>query len=135
MQKFRELTEFCERIENGGRPEQQYVAEGIRELLDFYEEFSGSIGEDGQIKLAEEKTESKSDRGLFPKTFPEKGYLVELSDGSLWAVEDLCYRCRQKKQAANDDGEMRFSIENMSFDFTAGELSDGIVTVYGKESA
>ena len=34
-----------------------------------------------------------------------------------------------------DDGEMRFSIENMSFDFTAEELSDGIVTVYGKESA
>ena len=50
-------------------------------------------------------------------------------------MEDLCYRCRQKKQAANDDGEMRFSIENMSFDFTAEELSDGIVTVYGKESA
>lgn len=135
MQKFRELTEFCERIESGGRPEQQYVAEGIRELLDFYEKFSRSIGTDGQIKLAEEKTESKSDRGLFPKTFPEKDYLVELSDGSLWVVEDVCYRCRQKRKAENDDREMRFSIENMSFDFTAGELSDGVVTVYGKESA
>lgn len=135
MQKFRELTEFCERIESGGRPEQQYVAEGIRELLDFYEKFSRSIGTDGQIKLAEEKTESKPDRGLFPKTFPEKDYLVELSDGSLWVVEDVCYRCRQKRKAENDDREMRFSIENMSFDFTAGELSDGVVTVYGKESA
>ena len=133
--KHEKLIEFCERIEKGGKPEQQYVAEGIRELLDFYEEFSGSIGEGGQIKLAEEKTESKSDRGLFPKTFPEKGYLVELSDGSLWAVEDLCYRCRQKRKAENDDKEMRFSIENMSFDFTAGEFSDGVVTVYGKESA
>lgn len=134
MQKFRELTEFCERIESGGRPEQQYVAEGIRELLDFYEEFSGSIGEDGQIKLAEEKAK-ETDRGLFPKTFPEKDYLVELLDGSLWAVEDVCYRCRQKRKAENDDREMRFSIENMSFDFTAEELSDGVVTVYGKESA
>ena len=135
MQKFRELTEFCERIESGGRPEQQYVAEGIRALLDFYEEFSGRIGKDGQIKLAEEKTESKPDKGLFPKTFPERGYLVELSDGSLWTVEDVCYRCRQKRKAENDDREMRFSIENMSFDFTAEELSDGVVTVYGKESA
>lgn len=50
-------------------------------------------------------------------------------------VEDVCYRCRQKRKAENDDREMRFSIENMSFDFTAGELSDGVVTVYGKESA
>ncbi len=134
MQKFRELTEFCERIESGGRPEQQYVAEGIRALLDFYEEFSGSIGEDGQIKLTDEKPK-EPDRGLFPKAFPEKGYIVEFKDGSLWTVEDVCYRCRQKKQAANDDREMRFSIENMSFDFTADELSDGSVTVYGKESA
>lgn len=124
--KRRELIEFCERIEKGGKPEQQYVAQGIRELL-------ATAAEEEQMKIAETKSNKEADRGLFPKSFPEKGYIVELPDGSMWTVEEVCYRCRQKKQASNDDGKIRFSIENMSYDFTAEDLSDGSVTVYGKE--
>lgn len=133
---IRRLIRFCERIEASGRPEQQYVAEGLRELMGIRSgELTSADGAE-RVKLlksaaaeAVEECRVEDERGLFPLHFPEKGFTVELADGSLWRIDEMLWRCRLEKAAPKDADEISFTCENICFDFSAADLKSGEVKV------
>lgn len=105
---YAKLIKFCERIEKQGKPEQQYVAEQIRALFGDYE----------------------AQRGLFPSDFPEKGFIVELADGSRWKVDALIYRASEYQKAPDyEEDEAKFTLQHICLDFTAEDVKDGTVKV------
>lgn len=127
---YAKLIKFCERIEKQGKPEQQYVAEGIRALLgDRINSFLTNAGYD-HMKSEEEKMIYEAKRGLFPGDFPEKGFIVELADGSRWKVDALIWRASEYQKAPDyEEDEAKFTLKHMFLDFTAEDVKDGTVKV------
>ena len=102
MEKYRELIEFAERIKAKGVPEQQYIAEGILELM-----------QNAKCKMQNEDL---------------AGSIVEEANGDRWIVEGWVYEAKELQ----DDFDRELRLRGARRTFTQDELDRGFFRVIAK---
>ena len=111
MEKYRELIDFAERIRAKGVPEQQYIAEGILELVE---------------EVREREIPSQSDYVCqLPLRGALAGSIVEEANGDRWIVEGWVYEAKE----VQDDFDREIRSRAVRRTFTQDELDSGIFRV------
>lgn len=111
MEKYKELIDFAERIRAKGVSEQQYIADGILELVE---------------EVREREIPSQSDYVCqLPLRGALAGSIVEEANGDRWIVEGWVYEAKELQ----DDFDREIRSRAVRRTFTQDELDSGIFRV------
>ncbi len=122
MADYTKLKEFAERIKAKGIPEQQYIAQGILELLS-----EAAVNKDAEERKSEneKRGEEPVREGLDREDL--SGCIVEEANGDRWVVEGWVYEAK----TILDDLDHEIGLMSVRRTFTQEELEKGMFKVIG----